>query len=51
VLPWGSGEISEKIHDGFGRWGSLPIVGLSPAEETMVKGAEEEGGEEKRDGV
>ena len=40
-----------KTRDKLGRWGSLPIVGLSPAKETMVKGAKEEGGEEKRDGV
>jgi hypothetical protein len=30
---------------------SLPIVGLSPAKETVVEATKEEGKEEKRDGV
>ena len=35
----------------FGIWDTLSIVGLSPAEETMVKSAKEEGGEEERDRI
>ena len=48
----GEGErLVKKVRDKFGRQGSLPVVGLSPAKEAMVKGAKEEGGEEERDGV
>ena len=40
-----------KIRDRTGRWSVLSIVSLPPAEETMIKGTKEEGGEKKRDGV
>jgi len=39
--------LAEKI----GRLGSLSIVGLSPAEETMIEGTKEEGRKDERDGV
>lgn len=35
----------------MGRFSSLPIVGLSPAKETMVEGTKGVGKEEKRDEV
>ena len=40
-------EMREKMW----RLDTLSIVSLPPAEETMVEGAKEEGGEKKRDGV
>lgn len=33
----------------LGRLDALSIVSLPPAEEAMIEGAKEEGGEEKRD--
>ena len=41
----------EKYAINLGKLDLLPIVGLSPAEETMVEGTKEEGREDKRDGV
>ena len=40
-----------KIERNVGKFGLLSIVGLSPAKETMVEGANGEGQEEERDGV
>ena len=48
ALGWG---VRDKYAIIFWGLDALSIVGLPPAEETMVEGAKEEGGEQKRDGV